>query len=497
MSLLRRSVIALAALLALLAGDAAWGEAAKVVFAVGDVAALRGTTRVPLAAGATLEAGDTIVTAAQSHAQLRFTDDALVALKPDSEFRIEQYNFDGRQDGTEIAVFRLVKGGFRTLTGQIGKISPDHYQLLTTQATIGIRGTHYQVQLCAPEQCREGEAAVRAGMYGGVYEGRIAVANVFGSNEFGADEFFFVPDGEAPQRFLGPPSFLSDKLKTKGTTANAAPGDMRVANPLGDALPDLPLVPYTYLATEDLNLVPFPANLAGPLAVIVGSDVDTLEFEATTDPALHLSFNRAGQLVGFVDGSLSAQIGTASLVDAGQDNTADGLHWGRWQGTGSSIAQTLGSTVVHNDGGNLHYIYGVVATALPGSGEVQYGLVGGTRPTDSGTGQVGTLLSGGIISVNFTTAQLALAGLSAGFGSATYTLNGTASIVNGGFSTASGGATGACSGAGCQTLIAGNFLGFLAGPGGTGIGLDYYFNTRGGSVLEGVAGYRQCPGGKC
>src|SRR5208283_2542685 len=101
MNLLRHCALALGTALSLLAAGAAWGEAGKVVFAVGDVA-LRGTARVPLAAGATLEVGDTIVTAAQSHAQLRFTDDALVALKPESEFRIEQYNFDGRQDGTEV-----------------------------------------------------------------------------------------------------------------------------------------------------------------------------------------------------------------------------------------------------------------------------------------------------------------------------------------------------------------------------------------------------------
>src|SRR5437016_5445839 len=212
-----------------LAANVAFGEAGKVVFAVGDVAALRGASRIPLSAGSTIDAGDTIVTAAQSHVQLRFSDDALVALKPESEFRIERYNFSGREDGTEIAVFRLVKGGFRTLTGQIGKLSGDRYQLLTTQATIGIRGTHYQVQLCAPEQCREGEAAVRAGMYGGVYEGRIAVANVFGADEFGADEFFFVPDGEGPQRFLAPPIFLSDKLKPKSPGAKGADGDLRFA----------------------------------------------------------------------------------------------------------------------------------------------------------------------------------------------------------------------------------------------------------------------------
>jgi hypothetical protein len=498
MDLLRRSVLVVGALVGLLAGGVALGEAGKVVFAVGDVAALRGTARVPLAAGATFDAGDTIVTAAQSHAQLRFTDDALVALKPDSEFRIERYNFNGSQDGTEIAVFRLVKGGFRTLTGQIGKISSDRYQVLTTQATIGIRGTHYQVQVCAPEQCREGEAAVRAGMYGGVYEGRIAIANVFGSSEYGTDEFFFVPDGEAPQRFLAPPTFLSDKLKLKPTTAQVAPGDMRIANPQGYPPVDLPLVPFTYQSTEDLNLIPFPStNVSGPLVIVVGSDVDTLELDTTTDPALHLTFNGARQLTGFLNGSLSAQLGTATLLDTGSDNTPDGLHWGRWQGAGSSIAQTLGSVVVDNDGGNLHYIYGVVATALPGSGQVQYAGIGGTRPTDSGTGQVGTLISGGTISVNFTTAQLALAGLEAGFGTAVYTLGGTANLINGTFSTTPGGANGSCGGTGCQALIAGNFAGFLAGPGGMGIGLDYYFNTRTGSVIEGVAGYRRCPGGKC
>src|SRR5262249_12010205 len=106
-----------------LAPDAACAQAGKVVFAVGDVVAIRGSSRLPPSAGSPIDAGDTIVTAAQSHAQLRFSDDALVALKPDSEFRIERYNFSGRDDGTEVAVFRLVKGGFRTLTGQIGKLS--------------------------------------------------------------------------------------------------------------------------------------------------------------------------------------------------------------------------------------------------------------------------------------------------------------------------------------------------------------------------------------
>src|SRR2546421_13070453 len=153
---------AIATCFAALVADAVFAQAGKVVFAVGDVVAIRGSSRVALSAGSPIEAGDTIVTAAQSHAHLRFTDDALVALKPDSEFRIEAYNFAGRDDGTEVAVFRLVKGGFRTLTGQIGKLSGVRYQLLTTQATIGIRGTHYQPQICAQEQCINGKVQARS-----------------------------------------------------------------------------------------------------------------------------------------------------------------------------------------------------------------------------------------------------------------------------------------------------------------------------------------------
>jgi len=128
---------------------------------------------------------------------------------------------------------------------------------------------------------------------------------------------------------------------------------------------------------------------------------------------------------------------------------------------------------------------------------VQYAALGGTRPTDSGTGQVGTLVSGGTINVNFTAAQLALSGLAVGFGGATYSMGGTANIANGAFTTSGVGASGNCSGAGCQSLIASNFTGFFAGPGGVGIGLDYYFNTRNGGVIEGVAGYKQCLAGKC
>src|SRR6202140_131457 len=114
MSLRTRSLLrAWTFILGLIAAGSAFGQpAGKLLLAVGDVAALRGTERVRLTAGAPVNVGDTVVTGAQSHAQIRFADDALVALKPDSEFRIERYSFTGAAAGGEVAVFRLLKGGF-------------------------------------------------------------------------------------------------------------------------------------------------------------------------------------------------------------------------------------------------------------------------------------------------------------------------------------------------------------------------------------------------
>jgi hypothetical protein len=468
---------------------------------VGEVIAVRGSERVRLAAGATVNAGDSVVTGAESYAQIRFSDDALVALKPETEFRIERFNFNGKQDGSEVAIFRLVRGGFRTLTGQIGKLNHDQYQLLTTQATIGIRGTHYQVQICAAGQCRNRGVGVGAGMYGGTYEGGVVVANGFGSGQFGADEFFYVPDGQAPLRWLGPPDFLSDKLERRARVARTAPTELRFAKvPETAPPPALPQSPFTFMATEDLG----NGLLAPGQTIVVGSDRYTLELDATSNPDLQLGIV-GGALHSFHNGSLTADLGSAVLTDVGSDgasssrfNVGSGLNWGRWSGPGSTIAQTLGNQVVHNDGGDLHYIYGNTATALPTSGQVAYAVVGGTHPTDSGTGAVGTLVSGGTVNVNFTTAQLGLAGLTAGFSDANYTMGGTASILNGRFSTGGvGGAATTCAGGGCQPLVAGNFTGFFAGPGGSGIGIDYYFNTRSGNVIEGVVGYRKCGPGGC
>ena len=90
--------------------------------------AVRGGERMRLVGRCDRSRRRQVATAAQSHAQLRFSDEALLALKPESEFRIEQFAFADRTDGNERAVFRLVRGGFRTLTGAVGRVEPGHLQ---------------------------------------------------------------------------------------------------------------------------------------------------------------------------------------------------------------------------------------------------------------------------------------------------------------------------------------------------------------------------------
>jgi FecR protein len=491
--------------------------AARVVMAVGDVAAQRAAERVKLTQGADVRVGDRVTTAVQSHAQLRFSDEALVALRPESEFLIDGYSFQTPGSGPERAVFRLVKGGFRTVTGQIGRINQEQYQVLTTQATIGIRGTHYELLICAPRQCtrRDGTAAA-AGLYGGVYDGRLSVAARGEQAEYGAREYFFVPDNDVPQRLLSPPEFMLTRVNAPTPRQNIAA--LRIGQPAEDssvwirvsqqhsAADDDP-----YQVTEDLNRrslppqppapptpppvpptpptpptpPPVPPTFAGTIGVMV-SPATFVDQTPTTTATLDL----AGAVTAITGPGFNASLGTATLADVGSDGPA-GLNWGRWAGAGSTIV----AGAVNFNGQPLHYIYGATPTNLPTNGRVTYNPIGGTLPTLSIGGQTGTLVSGGQVVVDFGQAGASLTGLQVGFTNATYSMTGNAPLLpNGRFSQNNPQFLLLnCIGNGCLVINGGGFDGFLVGNTGTGVGLGYNFNVGSGApnLIRGVVGYRR------
>src|SRR5205807_7428942 len=71
----------------------------------------------------------------RSKAQLRMEDDSIFAIPADTSFRIDQFQ---KATGAGTAIFSLIKGGFRTITGLIGKVSGDTYRVNARVATMGV-----------------------------------------------------------------------------------------------------------------------------------------------------------------------------------------------------------------------------------------------------------------------------------------------------------------------------------------------------------------------
>src|SRR5258707_604951 len=144
---LNRSGVMLALISAAFTGEAG-AVAGRVDFTIGGttVSGVDGQRR-PLAKGAELDKGDTGRTDAEGRAQIRFSDGSYVSLQPNTEFAIKDYNFEGKTDGTERGFFGLAKGAMRTVTGFIGRVNRNRYQIVTPTATVGIRGTGGQIQV--------------------------------------------------------------------------------------------------------------------------------------------------------------------------------------------------------------------------------------------------------------------------------------------------------------------------------------------------------------
>lgn len=170
---------------------------AKVLVSVGDVEAVssEGESRALKRRSQVFET-DTVTTQDKSKTQLRFTDGSMVALSPNSLFKIEEYQLGGDK---ERAVYNLIKGGMQTITGAIGKNDKQDYVLKTPVATIGIRGTFYQL-FVTPS----------GGLVGYVKEGGITVENSDGTQTqiqpgqyFSMDSAGDVPtiSDEPPQEF--------------------------------------------------------------------------------------------------------------------------------------------------------------------------------------------------------------------------------------------------------------------------------------------------------
>lgn len=94
-----------------------------------------------------LRPGDTVRTGV-GELQATMEDGGYLAVRPSTEIRIETYRSEGETDDEES--YTLLTGAVRLVTGFIARINPQAHRVSTPVATIGIRGTDYEVIYIPP-----------------------------------------------------------------------------------------------------------------------------------------------------------------------------------------------------------------------------------------------------------------------------------------------------------------------------------------------------------
>ncbi|MBI5659016.1 MAG: FecR domain-containing protein [Nitrosomonadales bacterium] len=213
--------ILVAAMLLIASGAAQAGEAGKVGYISGTLVAQRadGTLKVLAPKSEVLE-GDMLITAKDSYAQVQMNDGAKMTLRPHSNLKIESFQFNKDAPQADNAVLRLIKGGFRALTGLIGKRgNPDAYSVRTTSATIGIRGTDFSSRLCFTKDCRDDETAAAKPVLKPQAAEQVVGRVMLIQGELSANE----GSGKARKLLVGAPVYEGDALATgKGSYAIVA-----------------------------------------------------------------------------------------------------------------------------------------------------------------------------------------------------------------------------------------------------------------------------------
>jgi len=148
-------------------------------------------TRVARPRGA-IQPGDTLQTAQRSEVLIKMADDSKVVLRQNTRFQITDFKFD--QKPTDSSILSVLRGTARMISGLIGKNTPSQVAVRASTATIGIRGTDFEVSVI-PEETQE----ARAGVYNRVLDGGTNIRIASGQNlDINKDQTAFAPQNPRP-----------------------------------------------------------------------------------------------------------------------------------------------------------------------------------------------------------------------------------------------------------------------------------------------------------
>jgi len=442
----------------------AGAAAGRVEFAFGgaSIQGADGRTR-PAARGGDLDTGD-VVRTTDGRVQIRMSDGSYISLQPNTEFGIKNYRFEGKTDGTESAIYSLVKGALRTVTGLVGRVNRSRYQIGTPTATVGIRGTGGLIQILP-----DGATLVQG------TSGIWFLANAAGSIDIPAGVSGLAPaDPKQPPRETAavptagptPPTALEKPQYVQGEQRTDT-GEPVIVPQTGQTMPPLPTgagymgnMVYTWFGSSEMTVA---ANATATFD-------STGRMTSISDPTGQV-FNSDGR----------------SIVDYGNDGI---IAWGRWTGNVTGLANIDGLLNVNENysaNQGLHYVVGVPTATMPMIGTATYSLLGATQPTYVDGSSAPGRLTGGltvdfgqlVVGVNLNVAMPDGRG---------YGVGGTGQIANnliygysgGGLTTS--GTGGACS-SGCNAVVSGFFAGTTAER----VGLGYNISDF-GTVSKEVIG---------
>jgi hypothetical protein len=161
--------------------------------------------------GQTLVNNATITTGARSYAVLKFEDGTAVLLKENTSFQVQNYAYNAKAPENASAVFNLIRGGLRMITGLVTSRNRNALKVGTPLVTIGVRGTEFVAELVNP-------------FYIQVINGAIALSNAAGTVAFSAGQAAMVTSASTLPGIIPASQVPAGVLQMPNVSLSAAPG---------------------------------------------------------------------------------------------------------------------------------------------------------------------------------------------------------------------------------------------------------------------------------